>query len=187
MAVAAMVISHFLPSGGGSHHGKSKSQEVKSDFQELSQDLQSGNLTQAQQDFSTLSQNIPANQSSGNPMVQDLNKVGSDLKAGDLASAQKDFATLQQNIQQTWAQGSGAHVHAINAPHSGATLASSSVSKDLGALTQAVQAGSLSSAQQAYASLQADFQQFLSASSSGSSVGSNGSTSTTPSAVNVTV
>src|SRR5271155_4566187 len=108
MSVAGMgtVISHFLPSGG-SHHGKNKSQEVKSDFQELSQDLQSGNLTQAQQDFSALTQNIPANQASTNPMVQDLNAIGQALKSGDMPSAQKDFAKLQQDIQQSWAQGPG--------------------------------------------------------------------------------
>jgi hypothetical protein len=188
MSVAGMgmLISHFLPSGG-SHHGKNKSHEVKSDFQELSQDLQSGNLTQAQQDFATLSQNIPANQSPSNPMVQDLNAIGKDLKAGDLSAAQKDFATLQQDIKQAWAQGSSAQLYGQSSPHTTSLLGSGTVSKDLEALTQAVQGGSISSAQQAYSSLQADFQQFLSNSGSGSSFGSNGSTSTAPNGVNVTV
>ena len=41
------------------HRGQSKVQQLAGEFQQLAQDVQSGNLTQAQQDFTTLAQNIP--------------------------------------------------------------------------------------------------------------------------------
>ena len=37
---------------------QAQAQKIQSEFQQLGQDLQAGNLTQAQSDFSTLSQNI---------------------------------------------------------------------------------------------------------------------------------
>src|SRR6266852_1015511 len=38
---------------------QNKFQQIQRDFQQLGQDLKAGNLTKAQQDFATLSQNVP--------------------------------------------------------------------------------------------------------------------------------
>jgi outer membrane protein assembly factor BamD (BamD/ComL family) len=71
-------------------------QQIKAEFQQLGQDLQSGNLTQAQQDYTTLSQNLPgASQSSTNPLLQAFAQLGKDLQSGNLQAAQQDYTTVQ--------------------------------------------------------------------------------------------
>src|SRR5690348_14876622 len=85
-------------------------QQIKAEFQQLGQDLQSGNLTQAQQDFTTLSQNFPgASQTNSNPVLQALTQLGKDLQAGNLQAAQQDYSTVQQDAEQIAAQVRGHH------------------------------------------------------------------------------
>ena len=75
------------------------------DLRQLSQDLQSGNLTAAQQDFNsiqTLAQGGPF--ASGNAFKtsqrqQDFAAIGQALQAGDVAGAQQAFAQLQSTFQ----------------------------------------------------------------------------------------
>ena len=177
-SISGALVSHFMPSGHSGHsHGKS--QQIKSDFEQLADDLQSGNLTGAQQDVSALSQDIPATQQgSSNPMLNSLNSVGQDLKSGNLSSAQQDFATLQSNVQQAWALRPGNHTRVHTVP-SGVGLGGSTLGQDFDALKQALQTGNTSSAQQAYSTLQTDLQQYLPGLMSGSSAssGSSGATS----------
>jgi hypothetical protein len=76
-------------------------QQRKADLQQLSKDLQSGNLTAAQQDYSaiqTLAHNGPF--SSGDAFKvsarqQDFAAVGQALQSGDIAGAQQAFSQLQ--------------------------------------------------------------------------------------------
>jgi hypothetical protein len=145
-------------------------QQIEDDFTQLSQDLPSGNLTQAQQDFAPLSKALSSSQatpsstsaSSANPVQQAFSALQQDLQKGDLSAAQKDFATLQQTLQQV---GSQHHHHHHNADSQQA----SAVEQDFNSLAQALQSGNLSNAQTAFASLQQDLQQFSPNNSSNSS------------------
>jgi hypothetical protein len=142
-------------------------QKIEQELQQLGQDLQTGNLAAAQQDFVTLQQDFthggpqPASQSS-NPIAQAFDHLALDLQAGNLTAAQQDFATIQQDIQavgQRVAQGGqGAEGH--HAHHAeGGSNGSSEISQLLSQLGQELKSGSLSAAQQTYASLQQDFEQ----------------------------
>jgi outer membrane protein assembly factor BamD (BamD/ComL family) len=158
-----------------SHSAPSTFQQVKTEFQQLGQDLQSGNLTQAQSDFTTLSQDLPsASQSSTNPVLQAFAKLGQDLQAGNLRAAQQDYATVQQDAQQIASQVGGHHRH----HHQQAERSQSSsqqanpIAQAFGTLAQDLQAGNLSGAQSAFATLQNDLQQiggFVAVGSKGSS------------------
>jgi len=158
-------------------------QQIQSQFQKLGQDLQSGNLTQAQSDFATLTQELPnhgqfanatasatssANataSSNSNPvLLQAFQSLGKDLQSGNLTAAQQDFATIQQSAQQAQASGQahhGHHHHHGNGSDANTNSPISTLQQDFTSLGQDLQSGSLSSAQQAYASLQSDLQQFL--------------------------
>jgi hypothetical protein len=52
------IASSILLILSASQHQRSPIQQIPSEFRQLGQDLQSGNLTQAQSDFTTLSQNL---------------------------------------------------------------------------------------------------------------------------------
>ena len=171
LAISGALVSHFLPSAHSGHsHGKS--QQIKSDFEQLADDLQSGNLTGAQQDVSALNQDIPATQqASSNPMLKSLGNVAQDLQSGNPSSAKQDFATLESNVQQAWALRPGNHTRVHTVP-SGAGLGSATLGQDFDSLKQALQLGNISSARQAYSTLQTDMQQYLPGFTSGSSSGS---------------
>ncbi len=153
---------------------QNKFQQIQSQFQRLGQDLQSGNLTQAQSDFATLAQELPQTQpqsgagagTSTSAIAQAFKTLGQDLQAGNLSAAQQDFATIQQDAQQ--ASGQTHHHHRHHHAASSGQQGGNPISQALGALGQALQSGNLSSAQQAYATLQQDLQQYLPGSSSGS-------------------
>ena len=87
-------------------------QQIKQGFQLLGQDLQSGNLSQAQSDFASLQQLIPGGQQntllaptssgaqSGNPLATAVSQLAQDLKSGNLSAAQQAYASLQQDLQR---------------------------------------------------------------------------------------
>ena len=79
-------------------------QQRASDFQELAQALQSGDLAGAQQAFSALTQ--LASNSGGSAgrgaLAQDFNAIGQALQSGNLSAAQQAFATFQQDLEATW-------------------------------------------------------------------------------------
>jgi hypothetical protein len=82
------------------------------DLKQLSQDLKSGNLSAAKQDFAniqTLAQSGPAG--SGNAFAvslrqQEFNSIGAALTSGDAASAQQALTSLQNTFQHGGAGGS---------------------------------------------------------------------------------
>ena len=134
-------------------------QQLKTEFQQLAQDLQSGNLTQAQTDFAALQQSTPAGFAQSNsPLAQGLNTLGSDLQSGSLSSAQQDFLNLEQTVQQS---SQGGQIHHHHHHHGGGESASSTSSSQqdnpltqlLNTLGQDLQTGNLTQAQQAYAQL----------------------------------
>lgn len=159
-----MSVSGILSSavfGIGANLFQNRMQKVQSEFQQLGQDLQSGNLSAAQADFATLQQLQPGTSStsstqSTSTLTQDFNQLATDLKAGNTTAAQQDYAKIQQDFQTQGTQNHHHHHH----HQGGGTDGSSEISQLFSQLGQALQSGSLSAAQQAYASLQQDFQQF---------------------------
>lgn len=79
-------------------------QQRRADMQQLGQDLESGNLTAAQQDFTNLQSLAQSGPLAGNAYLnstrqQDFAQIGQDLQAGDLADAQTAYAQLQSTFQ----------------------------------------------------------------------------------------
>lgn len=87
---------------------------VQNEFQQLGQDLQSGNLSAARQDFATAEQGVrqrtsqilhhhhhfsaAASSSSTSGTAQDFAELAQALQSGNLSAAQSAFASLQQAI-----------------------------------------------------------------------------------------
>jgi len=110
-------------------NGSKSTNPLSQDYSQLAQDLQSGNLSGAQQDFAKIQQDLRS-QSQATPQAADgghfhhhhlgkigqlLQQVGQDLQSGDLTSAQQTFATLQQDLSQlNWAGGSSTQPVAAN-------------------------------------------------------------------------
>lgn len=133
---------------------RTPSAAFRSELQQLSKDLKSGNLSAAQQDYATLSKSGPlANSTSTNPLVEDLQAVGAALQGGNLTGALQAFTTFQHTVQQ---QGAQAHAREHHHHHGGAN---NQVAQAFNTLEQAVNAGNQSSAQSALAALQQDLQQ----------------------------
>jgi hypothetical protein len=184
-------------------------QKTKQDFQQLGQDLKSGNLSAAQSDITALQLNVAQQSASafmtapttaptsasqtGSAISQDFAKLSSDLQSGNLAGAQADFTSLVQAFQSQGAQSqvSGHHHHRHaggSDPNAASSISSSTTSSGTSSSTaspaqlftqlgQALQSSDLAAAQQAYSSLQQDFQQVARASSSsGSTAAGTGST-----------
>lgn len=153
-----------IPSSGfyTAQNIQSTFQQFQQAFQQLGQDLQSGNLSAAQSDFASLknlgAQNSSATSQSNSPIAQAFKQLAKDLRSGNLSAAQQDFKTIQQDFPNQSAPGQTqapqSHHHHHN--HSGG---SSEVTQLLDQLGTALQAGDLSSAQQAYTSLTQQFQQ----------------------------
>jgi hypothetical protein len=148
-----------------SQNTQSRAQQIQQEFQQLGQDLKSGNLSAAQTDFVTLPSGLQQNNSgstsqSSNPLVQDFTQLASDLKAGNLAAAQQDFTALQQSLNNASTAGAQGHHHHHASDSSGGNSIGSSIHQAFTQLGQALQAGILSNAQSAYTTLQQDFQLF---------------------------
>jgi outer membrane protein assembly factor BamD (BamD/ComL family) len=135
-----------------------KSQQARQIFQQLGQDLQSGNLSAAQTDLAALQPSASSTASSllqgSGPIAQEFKQLSQDLQSGNIPSAQQDYAKIQQDFQTQGAAGHGHH------HHGGGGGGASGVSQLLQQLGQELQSGNLSAAQQAYSSLQQEFPQF---------------------------
>jgi outer membrane protein assembly factor BamD (BamD/ComL family) len=136
-------------------------QSFQKEFQQLGQDLQSGNLSAARADFAALQQNSPSSSataaaSTGNSTAQALSQLGKDLQSGNLSAAQQDFSNIQQDAQSHGAQSRHHHHH-----HSGGRAGAgeqSNFAQEFAQLGQDLQAGSVSAAQKAYNAVQRSFQ-----------------------------
>ncbi len=174
---------------GNTQTTQSRMQQFRQVFQQLGQDLQSGNLPAAQSDILTLRQPVlPAastKASSGKDRIaHDFSQLSKDLQSGNIAAAQKDYAAVQRDFQNR-----ATHHH----PHhsGGATNGISKVLGGLGKATQfvanlgshllgplgvALQSGNLTAAQQSYGAVQQVLQQ-LARNNSASSQTAAGATS----------
>lgn len=119
----------------------STANQFVTDLNQLTQDLQGGNLSAAQQDYVTLSQdaldgatssgattsasgittsllsNVASSPSASSSVVSELNQIGNDLASGDLASAQGDMLSLDSIVLNA-APTSGAAVASPSSPAS---------------------------------------------------------------------
>jgi hypothetical protein len=80
---------------------QSSSQQQRTEFQQLTQALQSGNLASAQQAFSALTSTSANSGLLGVQLKQDLSKLGSALQSGNLSSARQAYSSVQQNLQNS--------------------------------------------------------------------------------------
>lgn len=154
----------------GAQNKSTNIQQFKQEFQQLGQDLQSGNLSAAQADFATLEQLGPNSNSTtsgpaSSPLAQAFQQLSQDLQSGNLSAAQQDYSTIQQDISNHAAQ---MHHH----HHHGGDGESGQINQLFQQLGQDLQSGDLSSAQKAYSQLQQDLSQWA-----GSQPSSSGSTS----------
>jgi len=117
-------------------------QQVRGEFQSLGQDLQGGNLAQAQTDFVTLSATVSAQYGANSAVAKSLHAVGQALQSGDLSTARQAFSTLPPGLT--------GHSRAGNASHGTMHPGLQGLSQ----LGQALHAGDLTGAQQAFAALQ---------------------------------
>jgi hypothetical protein len=83
---------------------QNKTEQFQQEFQQLGQNLQSGNLSAAQADFATLQQLAPqanpaSTAQSSNPITQEFDQLSQDLKAGNLSAAKQHYTTIQQDFQ----------------------------------------------------------------------------------------
>jgi outer membrane protein assembly factor BamD (BamD/ComL family) len=168
MSVSGISSSNF--STYSTQDSQNQLQQIQQAFQQLGQDLQSGNLSGAQSDFATLQQLAPqlnsvSSAQSNNPIAQAFAQLSKDLQSGNLSAAQQDFTTIQQDFQNQ-AQGNQGQTAQGHHHHHGGGSGSSTLSQLFEQLGQALQSGNLSTAQKTFSTLQQDFLQ--SAQNSGS-------------------
>jgi len=160
MSVAGILSSSLFSSGAQSV--QSRMQQFRKDFQQLGQDLQTGNLSGAQADFAALQKDGPRSSSSSqnsSPIAQAFQQLSTDLQSGNLTAAQQDFSTIQQDFQNQASQMQRPHHH-HHMHSSESNSITSAISQLMTQLGQNLQSGNLTSAQQAYTSLQQDLQQY---------------------------
>ncbi len=116
------------------------------DLNQLAQDLQSGNLSAAQQDYVTLSQdaldgatssasttsasgittsllsNIASSSSSSTAFVNELSQLGTDLSNGDLASSESDMLSLDSTALNATSTSSAAPASSTTTPSNSADI-----------------------------------------------------------------
>jgi len=205
MSLIGILSSNLFAAGSAqntqsSQNNPSKFQQIKAEFQLLGQDLQSGNLSQAQSDFASLSKDFPGGVRSsatsgnattnGDPLLQEFSQLGRDLQSGNLQAAQQDYANLQKDLQLISGQQAGRHHHHSHTEGSQSGPSSSQQTNPIGqafrTLAQDLQAGNLSAEQSAFATLQSDLQQIGGFLPSGSNGATTAATPIVAGSLNVT-
>jgi outer membrane protein assembly factor BamD (BamD/ComL family) len=188
MSVTGIASTILSAVSGGSQSPQTRAHQIQSEFQQLGQDLQSGNLAQAQTDFVTLSQNVPGvsqnstTATSNNSLAQTFAQLGQDLQSGNLQASQQDFTTIQQDLQPNATQQAGGHHHHHHA-ESPQNSSANPIAQVFSQLEQTLQAGNLQGAQSAFSTLLNDLQQIGGLVTGGSS---NAAAPTGTSSLNVT-
>jgi hypothetical protein len=86
------------PSATPSLQNDSQAQAL-SEFQQLTSDLRSGNLSQAQADYANLAKNAPAAaQNSSTPLGKAFSQLGQALQSGNLSAAQQALAAVTHQL-----------------------------------------------------------------------------------------
>ena len=169
LGIASSSIFQYLNSSSA----QSKYQNFQKEFQQLGQDLSSGNLSQAQADFHALQLPTASSantQNSTSPLTTAMNQLATDLQSGNLSAAQQDYSTVKEDMQQM--SPLGGHHHHHHHAASAQDSAQNPINQLFSQLGQALQSGNLSAAQSAYTTLQQDFQQLGSSAPASSSASS---------------
>lgn len=136
------------------------------DFNQLAKDLQSGNLSAAQEDYVTLSEDalngvtsstatssssgltasllsdVTSSQSSETSFVSEFNQLGSDLENGDLTSSQEDLLNLDSTALSAASTAGASSTTASAATSSATTSANQAQIKELvQSVTEAMEFG----------------------------------------------
>jgi hypothetical protein len=164
-----MSVSAILSSAYNQPQIGSGNNPYQQSISQLGKDLQSGNLSAAQSDFASLqaefsqsstttgSSNNPVTGSTASPIAQTFNQLDSDLQSGNLSAAQKDFSTVQQDLQN---RGRAIPFNSHYLGGGSNTGAQNTLLQSLNQTGQSLSSTSLAGAQQAYASLQQELQEF---------------------------
>ncbi len=98
----------------------SAAEQRRSEFKQLAQDLQSGDLSGAQSTYKLLAENYGTQQSNRNsPAAQAFQALGQALQSGNLSDAQQAFANLQQAVGSNSASTPQASVQGTHRGHHG--------------------------------------------------------------------
>jgi outer membrane protein assembly factor BamD (BamD/ComL family) len=152
------VLSSLLQAGVVNRASSNSPNSFQTEFQQLGQDLQSGNLSAAQTDFATLSSQSPsAPHIGGTQFDQDSGQLAQALKSGNLSAAQEAYKTIQQDFGQGNPTQRAMHHHSHYGQGANEQIAAEFIS-----LGQDLQSGNLAAAQGAYASIQQDVSATLS-------------------------
>jgi hypothetical protein len=130
-------------------------QQVKGEFKQLGQDLQTGNLAQAQTDFITLSQSMASQLGANSPVAQTLGTVGQSQQSANSPVGQPSFPP------PTAVPSPNAVTRSPTPYQGGIGGVQSTFTQMLNQLGQALQSGNLSAAQQAFSAAQQVWQQTL--------------------------
>ena len=86
--------------------------QFQQEFEQLGQDLQSGNLSTAQADFASLAKlGAQSNSTSQSGVTQQFNQLSQDLQSGNLSAAQQDYSTIKQDLPSQGGQTYHHHHH----------------------------------------------------------------------------
>jgi outer membrane protein assembly factor BamD (BamD/ComL family) len=114
MSISAISSSHPLNQADSL---QKNNQQQRTEFQQLTQALQSGNLTNAQEAFSALTKSATSSGVQSLQLTKDLSGLGAALQSGDLSRARQAYSSVQQNL----ASSNPMAVHHHRAHHGGAS------------------------------------------------------------------
>lgn len=108
--------AHSSQGASAAASNSGSSAPAQTEFQQLGQDLQSGNLSAARQDFAAIDQGVrqrtvqilhhhhftsgAAQSGAAGSLAQDFSALAQALQAGNLSAAQSAFSTLVQGLEQ---------------------------------------------------------------------------------------
>jgi hypothetical protein len=96
MSISAIASNNLL---NQSNSLPNTNQQQRTEFQQLTQALQSGNLTNARQAFGALTSKATNSGVLSVQLKQELSKLGSALQSGNLTSARQAYSSVQQDLQ----------------------------------------------------------------------------------------
>lgn len=148
----------------------STTNQFVTDLNRLAQDLQSGNLSAAQDDYVTLSEDalngatsstattsasgitanllstLASSASSSDAFVSEINQLGTELQNGDLTSAQEEMLSLDSTALNAASAAGASSSGTSNTTSSAATSSQADMTELIQAIVQAMGAGDMSAA-----------------------------------------
>ena len=153
-------ISINTPPVGNLQDYQSRRESLRSEFQQLGSDLQTGNLTQAQNDFAKFSTDLDAIKGySATAASQALTALNQALQSGNVSTAQQDYSAIVQSAPQGQMQVHHHHHHGNGTQSPNSSDAVGQLGQAFNRLGQDLQAGNPADAQQTYSVILQQLQQ----------------------------